>query len=251
MITGWQPFNGASFSKRRERKFAECLQFCERIYVVSEEMRQAYKERYGVDSSVLYPMRNFNLNNEPVEKSAIGGERRFLICHAGTLYKDTIEGIDELTQRLGNSSMEFGIVGARNDDAVLSRLTTTRIRSFGYFKRPEDAMQVLKKRADILILIQPRSDQSLLRYSFPSKFVDYTSLDKPVVCIADEWSPIARFMIEHGLREYLFCYDYDSATRKIRELFANSAERERARATFRELGEMYFSRNAVMQIFQP
>jgi glycosyltransferase involved in cell wall biosynthesis len=246
----WQPFHGSTMSQMREWDFIKCLRYCEKVYVVSESMREEYYSRYGVECTVLYPMMEASPISAKRTEFSEYGSGDFSIYHAGTLYEETIVGLGQLASRISNTTVKFKIVGANKTSFEKLNGSGNKFEYCGIFARPKDAMQLLVEDAKILILIQPRSNNPRIAHSFPSKFSDYTALSKPIICIADSDSPISKFMVAEGLKEFLFDFDYDSAAKKLLELFDCENRYSNACAVFEDVGRRCFSEHAIMSKFR-
>lgn len=246
----WQLFGGMSMSQTRERDFLKCLQYCETVYVVSESMREEYQRRYDVECRVLYPMMEEDLGACVRDRESNYRDCGHSIYHAGTLYEETITGLNLLASRLSSNSVKIRIVGASR--SAFDRLETRdkRFEYFGFFTDPKDAMKILAEDARILILVQPRSNNSRVAHSFPSKFSDYCALGKPIICVADRDSAISKFLVTEGLGHFLFNFDYGGVAKKIDELLESESIYYDACVAFKEVGRRNFSENAIMSKFQ-
>ena len=135
---------------------------------------------------------NINTNNKPylvVEGIADFGEKKsrhrksredkFVIMYAGGLYeKYGLKVLVEAIKQIKNNNIYLNIYGSGELEEYLKEIDDRRVKYFGVLSNDD----ILKKENEADLLINPRfSDSEYVKYSFPSKIIEYMYSGTPVL----------------------------------------------------------------------
>jgi len=189
-------------------------------------MAQLYQQRFGVDGTVMLPLRSRqSLFFKEPKKKEVESEQSKKIIYAGSIYGKGFEELDKLAQALSRHDIKLIAYTPSNFNA--SQVEYLEVRN----ALPSDELiQVLHKEANALLLWTAFAEEARenVRTLFPSKMVDYTATGVPIVVVAPEDSCISRYLKDNRDAGYLIT---DSCPQKnaeqITKLLKDASELER------------------------
>lgn len=171
--------------------------------------------------------KDININNKPyviiegiidskniaVNKVKKSKNNDFTIMYAGGLYeKYGLKILVDAIKNSNNKKLKLEIYGSGDMEKYLKTIDDKRINYCGLLTNDE----ILKKEVDANLLINPRfSNQEYVKYSFPSKTIEYMASGTPV--LTTKLSGIPK-----EYEKYLFFIDNETSAGiqvKIEELF--------------------------------
>lgn len=153
---------------------------------ISEEMKEEYKNRYGIDFEVLHNGAAEELFLPP--KTHEYSEDTLIVRYMGSIVRghhfeaveDVIEAVKMFNQ--AGNYVRFEIYGGeRTKDAILPLVNNDEIRYKGFVSEEEG--RELLKTADLLVIPITFSKQqfSFVRLSMPTKFSEYLASGSPTL----------------------------------------------------------------------
>jgi hypothetical protein len=244
----------APFRARAEKLFRQIYRIAKSRLCVSPYMAQAYRERYGMAGTVLYPARSSELpdSDAPPERVKVP-ENPFTVGFAGSLFtRDYVRQLQCLAGVLWNMGGRLVIFGPY-DSQTFSRLGLNRpaIQVGGM----HPSVELVKKfRSQIDVLFLPMSfapeDTLAMSLNFPSKLADYTAAGLPLLI----WGPVESSAVrwaasEPGVAEVVTQTGLDALRASLEKLRQNAALRWRLGCAALEVGRKYFGADRAQQIF--
>ena len=184
-----------------QEKVPYWLSKADRIFVISEGLRQLLLERYKLDSVVL-PL-PYELSQDSVNSELVGEPNQ--IMFVGSLSHFYVDGIKQLAKILDEINQTFNI-------SITLRLTSCTIdyanQIIGNFQclrcKPCLTMvELYQEIASSLFCFAPYSfdkkHEIMVKTSFPSKTMDYLAHAKLIVLYAPTYSSSAQYFAEKGL----------------------------------------------------
>lgn len=208
------------------RLFGKAYKQARTRFCISEPMAQLYQQRFGVDGTVMLPLRSRqSLFFKEPKKKEVESEQSKKIIYAGSIYGKGFEELDKLAQALSRHDVKLIAYTPSNFNA--SQVEYLEVRN----ALPSDELiQVLHKEADALLLWTAFAEEARenVRTLFPSKMVDYTATGVPIVVVAPEDSCISRYLKDNRDAGYLIT---DSCPQEnaeqITKLLKDASELER------------------------
>jgi len=208
------------------RLFGKAYKQARTRFCISEPMAQLYQQRFGVDGTVMLPLRSRqSLFFKEPKKKEVESEQSKKIIYAGSIYGKGFEELDKLAQALSRHDIKLIAYTPSNFNA--SQVEYLEVRN----ALPSDELiQVLHKEANALLLWTAFAEEARenVRTLFPSKMVDYTATGVPIVVVAPEDSCISRYLKDNRDAGYLIT---DSCPQKnaeqITKLLKDASELER------------------------
>ncbi len=179
----------ATTADAAEAAFARVYRGAETRLCVSPAMALLYKNRYGVDGDVLYPVRDKNTQtfNEPPVR-LLETDRPLVFAYAGSVssaaYADSITKLADVLERLGHQLLYIS-------DWDAARLRQHRLDRPHVRVVPSvpagSLISTLRAQADVLFVPMSfdAADDWNVKISFPSKLTDYTAAGLPLLI----WGP--------------------------------------------------------------
>lgn len=173
-----------------KRKISKTLSFVDELYVISDEMKDAYRALFGVDS---YVIRNFSVEKKeiPAPRCSGGQSDALTMVYAGGLHYNRWKVLSKIAMSLkeinlsGKAKCLLKIYSAQN----ISRKITDSITIEGASKfcGAASASQVseIYASADILIHVESfeKSAIASTKYSFSTKIPEYLSAGRCVLAV--------------------------------------------------------------------
>lgn len=172
-----------------KRKMRETLKVTDELYVISEEMRKAYKKMFNMDG---YITRNFSV--EKLDSNSIqqkSNSDQMVMVYAGGLHYNrwkVIENVANALKEINNSSDNrccLRIYSAQHiSEKILERITVEGASEFLGGVSSSQISEVYAG-ADILLHVESFERKAIAstKYSFSTKIPEYLSADKCVMAI--------------------------------------------------------------------
>ncbi|MFM6070803.1 MAG: hypothetical protein ACKPB9_04330, partial [Dolichospermum sp.] len=187
--------------KMAQEKVPYWLSESQKIFVISDGLRQLLLERYKLDSVVLplpYELPQDSLNLEVVHESN-------QIMFVGSLSHFYVDGVRQLAEILDEINQSL-------NTSITLRLTSCTIeyanQIIGKFqclrcKPCSTMMELYQEIASSLFCFAPYSFdkkyETMVKTSFPSKTMDYLAYAKLIVLYAPDYSTSSQYFAENGL----------------------------------------------------
>lgn len=162
-------------------------------------MERAYRQLYGAPGEVLYPMRDEStaIFTEPPARLH-EAQVRPVAAHVGTINSPEIVSMlgllaDTLSE-WGGRLLLFGPPGHHVARSTL--LERENIVHRGFVQSSQELKEICRAEATFLYVPFPFTGQSM-SLSFPSKFIEYTSMALPIVVHAPLRCPLMEWVREH------------------------------------------------------
>jgi hypothetical protein len=204
------------------------VRHAERLFVVSDAMREEYKRRYGVEGHVLHTPTMGRVGATPsrVPIGQTNGEVRILFT--GTVYElnaDIVTSIISASAFFPNGRVKVDLYTWQTRDQ-LRALGVEGAYEVHKSLSPE-AIQAVQRQSDILFLglgFNPRH-RMLAQTSFPSKLTDYLVSGRPILALAPIDSCTAEFLHKHQCGHVVERQDASSIADGIRLLISDEGYR--------------------------
>lgn len=222
-------------------------------FCISPEMRDAYRERFGVDAEVLGPClpRDAELpEGAVVRRGDAGGPLCFL--YAGSVQS---EGVKRQLALLAK------VLSGRRQELVILGHGTDALRADGRFLMPgvevlgrvtrEAFLETLIARADVLAVGVDSHVGSNAHLLFPSKIADYTALGLPILMFSPHGTAAANWAAGPPQRALLVNdpVGESEVEAAVGRLATDAALREALGAAALQEARGRFSHEAVERIF--
>lgn len=182
-------------------KMKKTLKFTEELYVISEEMREAYREIFKADGCVI---RNFSVekNRENTEPATNDSSDCLTMVYAGGLHYNRWKVLSEIAKELAdiNSANQIKcflkIYSAQNiSDDIVEKLNIAGGAEFCGGASASEISKVYAK-ADILLHVESFDKKAIAstKYSFSTKIPEYLSADKCVLAVGPDEVASIRYL---------------------------------------------------------
>jgi hypothetical protein len=176
----------------------------QRIWCVSPELADAYQLSSNPKMSVLFPIPNGNFSNLFSQKKSLNEE--FVIAHAGSLHPFQFDNLKTLAICLGKINGVLLLITQRDNPVVIKLIQKfDNVRQCEPWENNTQAMSFLAKNADcILVSYSFESHQQLwAKTSFPSKLVEFSHLNIPILILAPPNTAISNWAINNNWLSYV------------------------------------------------
>jgi len=241
--------------ERLEKDFGRIYRQAATRFCVSPYMRDSFRERYGVDGTVLYPSRAADapIYAAPPERSS-RNRAPFTVAFAGTINspgyaRALVQVADALAARRGCLQI-FGPLSAH--DAEIYGLARANVMLCGLIS---SGALLARLRAEADVLLVPMSfqaqDQANMKAGFPSKLADYSALGLPLLVYGPAYCSAVRWAKENAGAAEVVETDSDSEplTRALERLAGSPELRNTYGKRALALSERYFSHAAAQRVF--
>jgi glycosyltransferase involved in cell wall biosynthesis len=217
-------------------------------------MEREYRERYGVEGTVLYPSRGSDCPLFSVVPLHVRDKLQTpRVAYAGSLYGAISERpLQLMAQALFNNNGRLLIYGY--DETSRSKMPLLNFPNVEFRGRipSRQLIEALRCEADFLYLpmsFEP-SMRTHMRLSFPSKLADYTAVGLPIIvhgpsdCSGVQWAneyPRAALAVTENT--------IGALSRVICLLLSNSNLRERLGQGALQVGSEFFSVSTACRVF--
>ncbi len=251
----YSTFLPKAFRQRAERDFAVAFRSSAARFCISQAMADAYQQRYGVTSQVIYPTRD---PAAPVYKSvsprAVEPRRELTICYSGSVHGEAdiryLVGFAEMVAAMGHRMLIVSPQHAFVSSLVRGSAQGVTVRA------PIEAESMHKTlRAEVdVFLVTASFDESRREETgtlFPSKLADYSAVGAPVLVWAPEHASISRFVRENpDSAELVTSPEMGEVRAAIERLVRSPARRRQLGERMIEVSGRYFSAEAAWATFR-
>jgi glycosyltransferase involved in cell wall biosynthesis len=249
---------GPSFPDRfrpwLEREFGRVYRQAVSRLCVSPFMRDAYRERYRAEGTVLYPSRSadcprFDAPPERIDRN----DHPFTVAFGGTInspgYVNALVSVATTLAPLGGRLLIFGPL--TQETARQVGLALPNIFLAGLVKSNE-LMRRLREEADALFVPMSfaAADRPNMEISFPSKLTDYTAVGLPLLIFGPPYCSAVRWAQENqGVAEVVTQDSPDLLATALRHIAQSLSYRIELGRCALEAGQHFFAGKAGQQIF--
>ena len=218
---------------------------------VSPKMAMHYQSVTGCPGDVLYPMRSAQTTYTEPPPDLETRVREPVAAYFGTINSPTVvamlDMLAELLQRLDGRLL---VMGPLNHHMVATPfLQRPNVEHRGFMETFEDVQRLCRHEATFLYLPFP-FEEARMSLSFPSKFVDYTTLALPVLAHAPHGSTIVNWAGEHpDTLELVTTLDPDPLERSLHRLVDDPTHARSLGASLAAAGEASFGASELRRRF--
>lgn len=226
------------------RKMKQALKITKELYVISEEMRQAYEKIFHMDS---YIIRNFSVERKVRDPEQQNGAFNSLtMVYAGGLHYKRWQVLSEIANTLKdiNASNEImcqlKIYSSQNiSDDIIEKID---VEGASEFCGGASATQIADIYADADILLHVESFEkkaiASTKYSFSTKIPEYLSANKCVLAVGPAEVASVRYLTDFAC----VVSDYAELSRTLTKLMNDSDYRDSIKRYCENRYEKDFSR---------
>lgn len=237
-----------------DRRFAKTYGQAESRMCISPTMRDAYRQRYGGEGEVLFPIRDKQCPQFDAPDPHLGrDDHPFTIAFAGSINSDGyIHALKRLSKVLEQVSGRLLIFGP---------LTKSEVASIG-LDRPNIVLEgllgssalieKLRQQADALFVPMSfaEADSANMEMAFPSKLADYTAVGAPLLIYGPEYCSAVRWARENvGVAIVVTADEEEALADAVRRLASSPADRRLLGARALDVGRQYFAHENVQSVF--
>ena len=243
-----------SYASWLDRQFAEVYRSAASRFCVSPFMRDAYRERYGSDGTVLYPSRSADCPDfdAPPQRSTLNGHP-FTIAFGGSInspgYALALTTLATALEPLGGRLLVFGPHAVRGSQQMgLSRPNVTLC---GLLPSTE-LMARFREEVDALFVPMSfdLSERANMESSFPSKLTDYTAIGLPLLIYGPPWCSAVRWARDNeGVGEVVTEEHVNALNAAVKKLAGDPVYRCQLGVNALRKGREYFSHHKVREQF--
>ncbi|WP_406827379.1 hypothetical protein [Pedobacter sp. KACC 23697] len=178
------------------------IENCRHFFVVSEPMKEVISLHGGKNVSVIYPI--------PDGAFVAHGKRikpeKFTFAISGMLlpyfFEKTVEKINDAVEE---TDTNLTLIGSFNQEYKDSLQHKIKISIYPRFEKLYDLFKFLVEETDVIIVFysSDTNEEIRSRYSFPSRFVEFCHLGKPILIIAPESAAISKWAIKNSWLSYV------------------------------------------------
>ncbi len=186
----WEPNVDKYIRTFLQGKFRKVFSYARNRFCISPTMEHFYFEQLGIHSDVVYPigtLQNYEKHEEKVVEP-------LKIVYFGNIWAPQPTLI-QLAHLLDKKGMEL-VIFSNQDIEFFKKNGLKSSNLIAYpFRKQAELMAWCNAHASIFYLPMyfDEKEKDMIRCSFPSKLVDYTSLGLPVIIHAPERSSIVQF----------------------------------------------------------
>lgn len=179
---------------------------------------RAYKGKSGT----LYTLPNGSPVNLPKKED----DKNFVLLYTGGVYQ--ARKVDQLlfaVEKLIECGLKVQLifVGTNPNSVSLKGLNKNTIASISFFGYVDDLLPFYEK-ADLLIDIDADIEKDVF---ISSKFFNYLNVNRNILCITREASPVRKLVLENIINSvYFSTHSYDSIYKEIYDLFEKDNKEE-------------------------
>lgn len=165
------------------------LKGARRVGVISENMRDAYRTRLGVDSIVVRQAVQEQAVEQPADSEFLRiGFCGAMYCHQA--WKSFQLALDSLGWQVNGRVVELYVLGS---DIRFQSMNRANCRFAGY-RSAEESLAAMST-CDLLYLPQPfdQLQRELAELSFPTKFSTYLAAGRPIFVHGPEYASVIQF----------------------------------------------------------
>ena len=228
-------------------KMQKTLRITEELYVISDEMKNAYKDIFGLDG---YVVRNFlserttRVAEEQIEQNEQNGE--LVMVYAGGLHYNRWKVLSEIAHalkeinRISETKCFLKIYSAQNISREITDSLTIEGASEFCGGAPASQIADIYAKADILLHVESFDKKAVAstKYSFSTKIPEYLSANKCVLAVGPAEVASVRYLADFA------CVISDSVllSSALSKLIGDRGYRDQVRADCGERYERDFTR---------
>jgi glycosyltransferase involved in cell wall biosynthesis len=237
-----------------DRRFAETYRQAESRMCMSPAMKNSYRQQYGVDGEVLYPMRDARARRFEYPAPHVGSnEHKFTIAFAGTInsagYIQALNKLSKALERVSGRLLIFGPLTRSEAEGIdLARPNIV----FGGLLESSALIEQLRQQVDALFVPMSfaEADRANMQMAFPSKLADYTAVGAPMLIYGPEYCSAVRWARENDDVAIVVTADEQEAlSNQVQRLASSPADRLLLGARALEVGRQYFAHEKVQSVF--
>ena len=184
-----------------QRRFGKVYREASSRMCVSPFMVDAYRERYGVQGTVLYPGRSKQVSSLTYQKPNVSDSIPLRIAFAGTLNSGgVVECLKHLDSVLDseNVNAEIRLYGPFSEKHARAGGLTSSKATFCGLIPADHIVQCLREEADVLFvpISFAQRDKANMSIHFPSKLTDYTACGLPILIFGPTYASAIRWANE-------------------------------------------------------
>jgi hypothetical protein len=244
----------SGLTRRAELEFARIYRQAVTRLCVSPAMADAYRSQFGVESLVLYPVRDSStpaFENPPSRLLEIG--RPLTFAYAGsvstTACSNALTALADALEPLGHRMLLFSKWGPEAIQRFrLDRPHVTIVP-------PAAAgclIPQLREQADVMFVPMSFEPQEAadVQISFPSKLTDYTATGLPLLIWGPPYCSAIRWFLENpGVGEIATESTLQSLTKSIQKIGTDPSLRWKQGSAALAAGSKYFSAGEAQKVF--
>jgi glycosyltransferase involved in cell wall biosynthesis len=237
-----------------DRSFEKTYRQAQSRMCVSPTMKDSYRDKYGVDGDVLYPMRQKSGPQFWAPPTRVGtNDHSFTIAFAGSInspgYIHALKRLSLALEPVGGRLLLFGPLSQCEAEAIdLARPNIV----FGGLLDSSALIEQLRQEADALFV--PMSfaevDRLNMEMAFPSKLADYTAVGAPLLIYGPDYCSAVRWAKENpGVAIVVTGNETDALVEPVWRLASSPADRVLLGTQALDIGNRYFSHDLVQSVF--
>jgi hypothetical protein len=242
--------NYGNSQKYLETQHRKMYSYATGRYCISSNMERYYFCLYGIQGSVLHPMRGKDDKTYVAQSNYRVDHKCLKFCYAGSLYTGDfaimLNKIAEILLSMNSELHIFSNVGQK-DLSQYQFLDKDHVK-FHSMVSSQQLIEKLKTEMDVAVLVNSFMHEEPFRYNFSSKLVDYTSAGLPVLM----WGPVSSGVISWAIGEEYFPVVTSTDTNALKEMIVqcmNENNRVAWAKRIVELGLSQFSYESNYQTF--
>lgn len=224
-----------------KRKVTKTLKRTDKLFVISDEMKEAYRSLLGIEG---YVIRNFSVEKKQVdyEECEVNEHSYLQMVYAGGLHYNRWKVLSQIAKVLkkindsGNIKCQLRIYSAQNISTNI--IDEISIESVSLFCGSASADQIAEiyASADILVHVESFENKAIAstKYSFSTKIPEYLSSGKAVLAVGPEEVASIRYLSDFAC---VICDDsslYEMLGRLINDEVYRSAIRTNCEQRYEE-----------------
>lgn len=244
----------AAFRSWLDRNFARAYRQAQSRLCVSPAMKESYRQRYGVEGEILYPMRSKQCPEFESPAARVGtNDHSFTIAFAGSIntpgYTHALKRLSVALEPIGGRLLLFGpLTEAEAQHIGLRRPNIL----FGGLLESSALIERLRQEADALFV--PMSfaadDRLNMQMAFPSKLADYTAVGAPLLIYGPEYCSAVRWAEDNaGVAVVVTSKDEHALADPVQRLASSPTDRLLLGTQALDVGRRCFSHELVQDVF--
>lgn len=194
LVELFEPVHSWAVSRQRKRN-GEFYRAAAARFCVSPSMADCLREKYGVDSAVLYPSRSDDLMpRSPLESATLKREGRLTIGYAGGLSYGYAEGVQSILPALIGAGAVLRVYSPWVPGSLVGA-----VEAAGFSPTPMQTWERLKEECDVVLLPYAWEEGFRMLYDthFPSKLTEYLALGMPVLISGPAYAAGVAWGLQH------------------------------------------------------
>lgn len=183
-----------SYTKEYEKKWAEHLQTAQKVFVISNEMKTFYLNRFFVDSEVLHGAVPLSARKKNCRKTVKRSEKTFILGYAGSLSGWQQDGIEMLINVLKETGGKLSIAGPIKP----AWLKTDNVNFLG--KQDSKTVLSILKQCDAVVLpISFKPEFTAMScLNIATKLSEMCACGRPILAIGPSNAAMIKILLRHN-----------------------------------------------------